>query len=108
MAEGETILLADMHSASVLAVDDLDHGFFRSRIDRTTEVERAYLRAMATLGGPGPYRTADISLKLDKKPASLGPVRDGLIKRGLRYSPRHGELAFTVPMFDSFVRRNLS
>lgn len=107
VAEGPTIQLADMAAAVQLAIDDLDRGFFRARIDKTTDAERDYLRAMAALGGPGPYRSGDVSRRMGKKTTQTGPVRDSLIKRGLCYAPRHGDLAFTVPMFDDFVRRAL-
>lgn len=108
VAEGPSIGLADVESAVVLALDDLDRGFFRARIDKTTDTERDYLRAMAALGGPGPYKSGAVSRQMGKTTMQTGPVRDGLIKRGLCYSPRHGEIAFTVPMFDSFVRRALA
>jgi hypothetical protein len=102
---GPTIELSDVGAAGTLAHDDLDRGFFRARIDRTTDAERDYLRAMAQLGGPGPYRSGEVSRSMHKTTTQNGPVRDSLIKRGLVFAPRHGELAFTVPMFDSFVRR---
>lgn len=108
VAQGPEIAVADVTAATVLAIDDLDRGFFRARIDRTTDAERDYLRAMASLGGPGPYRSGDVARSMGKKTTQTGPVRDGLIKRGLCYAPRHGELAFTVPMFDEFVRRALT
>jgi hypothetical protein len=89
----------------VLALDELDHGFFRARIDKTTDAERDYLRAMASLEGPGPFKSGDVSAALGKKTTQTGPVRDSLIKRGLLYAPRHGFLDYTVPMFDQFIRR---
>jgi hypothetical protein len=107
-AEGPEISGADVEAAITLAIDDLDRGFFRARIDKTTDAEREYLRAMAALGGPGPYKSGDVSRRMGKKTTQTGPVRDSLIKRGLCYGPRHGELAFTVPMFDEFVRRALA
>jgi hypothetical protein len=107
IAEGDTITFSDVEAATRLAIDDLDQGFFRARIDKTTDAERDYLRAMAALGGPGRYRSGDVSRRLGKKTTQTGPVRDSLIKRGLCYAPRHGELSFTVPMFDEFVRRTL-
>jgi hypothetical protein len=107
-ADGQSIEFADVGKATVLALDDLDRGFFRARIDRTTDAERDYLRAMAALGGPGPYKSGAVSGRLGKKTTQTGPVRDSLIKRGLCYAPRHGEIAFTVPMFDGFVRRALN
>ena len=108
LAAGPRITLEDVDAATILAVDDLDQGFFRARIDKTTDAERDYLRAMASLEGPGPYRSGDVSAHLGKKTTQTGPIRDSLIKRGLCYSPRHGELAFTVPMFDDFIRRALT
>ena len=108
VADGTTIELADVAAAVVLALDDLDRGFFRARIDRTTDAERDYLRAMAALGGSGPYRSGAVSQKMGKRTTQTGPVRDSLIKRGLIYAPRHGDLAFTVPMFDGFIRRALT
>lgn len=59
---------------------------------------------MAELGA-GPYRTGDIAEKLGVKITTLGPVRASLIKKGMVYSPSHGEMAFTVPLFDEFMRR---
>jgi hypothetical protein len=108
VADGPTITLTDVDAAIVLALDDLDRGFFRARIDKTTDTERDYLKAMAALGGPGPYKSGAVSRKMGRTTTQTGPVRDSLIKRGLCYAPRHGELAFTVPMFDGFVRRALT
>lgn len=103
-----SIEIEDVDTARPVAMAELDSGFFRVRIDRTTDAERAYLRAMASLGGPGPYPSGDVAQALGKKKTSeVGPTRDSLIKRGLCYSPRWGEIAFTVPMFDEFVRRAL-
>jgi hypothetical protein len=82
----------------------LDENFFRVRFDRLTPRERQYLRAMAELGA-GPLRTADIADTLGVKISTLGPVRANLIKKGMVYSPSHGEMAFTVPLFDEFLRR---
>jgi AAA ATPase domain len=107
VAEGTEIVASDISVATLLAIDDLDRGFFRARIDKTTDAERDYLRAMAALGGPGPYRSGDVSRQLNRTTGQTGPVRDSLIKRGLCFAPRHGELAFTVPMFDEFIRRAL-
>ena len=107
IADGPTIRTADMDAGVALAIDELDSGFFRARIGKTTDAEREYLRAMVALGGPGPYKSGDVSRGMGKKTTQTGPIRDNLIKRGLCYAPRHGELAFTVPMFDEFVRRAL-
>ncbi|MGN6693600.1 MAG: ATP-binding protein [Aquihabitans sp.] len=106
-SEGPTITVADVRDASVIARDELDTGFFRARIDRVTDSERRYVQAMASLGGPGPYRSGDVSRAMGRKTTQTASVRDDLIKRGLCYSPRYGEIAFTVPMFDDFIRRSL-
>jgi len=102
----DSITRQDVDDAVPLAVAELDSGFFRVRIDRTSDSERLYLRAMAQLGR-GPYGSGSVADKLCKTTRQLGPVRDSLIKRGLCYSPRWGEIDFTVPMFDEFVRRTM-
>ena len=96
----------DIDAAIPIAINELDTGFFRTRLDRTTDGERSYLLAMAQLGH-GPYNSSDVAKTLGKTTAQAGPVRDSLIKRGLIYSPRWGRLVFTVPMFDEYVIRAL-
>jgi hypothetical protein len=90
--------------ASQVVSQRLDENFFRVRFDRLTPREKSFLRAMAELGA-GPYRTGDIAEQLGVKISTLGPVRASLIKKGMVYSPSHGEMAFTVPLFDDFMRR---
>ena len=102
----DEIVEPDVEAAVPIAVDELDTGFFQARIGRTTDAERAYLVAMASLG-VGPYKSGDVAAAMDKRTTQVGPHRDALIKRGLCYSPRHGVIAFTVPMFDQFIRRHL-
>jgi AAA ATPase domain len=87
-----------------VATAELDDGFFRVRTGRTSDPERAYMRAIAELG-PGPVRSGDVASLLRKKTSALGPTRDGLIKKALCYSPRYGEIDFTVPLFDRFMKR---
>lgn len=82
----------------------LDENFFRVRFDRLTPSEKNYLRAMAQLG-PNAHRSGEIATILGVKLSSLGPVRAKLIKKGMIYSPVHGDMAFTVPLFDEFMRR---
>ncbi len=74
-------------------------------MDRLTPAEKAYLGAMAELGA-GPHRSGDIATRLGVKVESVAPRRSGLIKKGMIYSPSHGDTAFTVPMFDDFLRRS--
>jgi hypothetical protein len=82
----------------------LDENFFRVRFDRLTLSEKRFLRAMAEMG-PGAHRTGDLAATLGVQVNSLGPVRAKLIRKGMIYSPAHGEMAFTVPLFDEFMRR---
>jgi hypothetical protein len=105
VAEGiEQITLDEVERSIPLAVAELDDGFFRVRVGRTSDNERLYLRAMAQLG-PGPVRSAEVAAVLGKKPSALATTRDALIKRALCYSPRWGEIDFTVPMFGDFMKR---
>ena len=82
----------------------MDASFFGVRFDRLTPAEKRYLRAMADLG-PGPHRSGDIAHALGRKVTSLAPTRSGLIEKGMVWSPAHGDTAFTVPLFDEFMRR---
>ena len=82
----------------------LDQNFFRVRFDRLTPGEKMYLRAMADLGS-GPYRSSDVAEKLSAKLSTLGPVRASLIGKGMVYSPAHGDMDFTAPLFDADMRR---
>ena len=98
------ISLQVVQQSSALVSQRLDENFFRVRFDRLTPREKTFLRAMAELGA-GPYRTGDVADTLRVKITTLGPVRASLIKKGMVYSPSHGDLAFTVPLFDRFMRR---
>lgn len=106
MAEDGSGLIrkSDVERSVPIAIDELDAGFFRVRIGRTKDPERQYLRAMAELG-PGVVKSGDVAKLLKKRATQLGPVRDALLKKALCYSPRFNELAFTVPMFDEFMKR---
>ncbi len=100
------ITVEDARTASGKALAAMDKGFFRVRLDRLTPRERDYVRAMAELG-PGPHRSGEIARKLRLGVTAAGPLRDKLIKKGMVYSPQHGDTAFTVPMFDEFMRRSM-
>lgn len=93
-----------IRAANVAVVQRLDESFFRVRFDRLTPREKDYLRAMAELG-PGPHRSGDIADMLGIHVHSAAPLRSGLIKKGMIYSPAHGDTAFTVPLFDAFMKR---
>jgi len=103
-AETSPISFQVVQAATGTVLQRLDENFFRVRFDRLTPSERNFLRAMAQLGA-GPHRTGDIADALNVKVTSLGPVRAKLIRKGMIYSPAHGEMAFTVPLFDQFMRR---
>lgn len=106
VAKGSPITVADVERAAREAVAALDESFFRVRFDRLTLAEKRYLRAMAALG-PGPHRSGDIADVLGRKVTAMGPIRAQLIDKGMVWSPSHGDTAFTVPMFDAYLRRIL-
>lgn len=103
-ASNDRITLKDVQDASVQAIAALDVSFFLVRFDRMTVAEKVYLRAMSELG-EGPHRSGDIAGILNRSSQSLGPIRSSLIGKGMIWSPNHGDTAFTVPMFDEFMRR---
>lgn len=104
IAETSPITAENAKDATIEALIDLDASFFRVRFDQLTPMQKRYLRAMAELGS-GPHASGRIATVLDKRVTHLGPVREQLINKGLIYSPSHGETAFTVPLFDSFMKR---
>ena len=104
VAPRSPVTLQDVEQASAIAIAALDESFFRVRFDRLTPAEKRYLRAMAELG-PGPHRSGDIATVLNRKVTALGPTRNKLIAKGMIWSPNHGDTAFTVPMFDQFMKR---
>ena len=104
LALASPITLQVVIDAGALVSTRLDQNFFRVRFDRLTPGEKMYLRAMADLG-TGPYRSSDVAEKLSAKLSTLGPVRASLIRKGMVYSPAHGDMDFTVPLFDAYMRR---
>ncbi len=104
IAQQSPITETDVLAASRQAIAALDESFFRVRFDRLTPTEKTYLRAMAELG-EGPHRSGDIAVKLGRSVTSLGPIRSSLISKGMIWSPTHGDTAFTVPLFDEFMKR---
>lgn len=104
VAPGSPIGLDDVQTATREVIAALDESFFRVRFDRLTPSQKRYLRAMAALG-PGPHCSGDVASALQKKVTSLAPIRNQLINKGMIWSPSHGDTAFTVPMFDAFMRR---
>jgi hypothetical protein len=103
-AERSPIVEDDVSHGSQAALARLDEGFFKVRFDRLTPKERDYVVAMASLG-KGPYRSSDVADALGESVQSLGPRRAQIIKKGMIYSPSHGDIAFTVPMFEEYLKR---
>lgn len=103
-ANRSPITAEDVRNATRSTIAALDESFFRVRFDRLTPKEKHYLRAMAELG-PGPHRSGDIADALGVKVTSLGLLRNNLIRKGMIWSPNHGDTAFTVPLFDEFMKR---
>ncbi|MCD4849672.1 ATP-binding protein [Arthrobacter sp. AK01] len=104
LAEDNKITTRDVNDAHRYVEEKLDGSFFRVRLDRTTELEQAYLRAMAELG-PEPQLANDVATLLNRTSQQVGPTRSQLIDKGLLYTPNHGYAAFTVPHFDQFMLR---
>lgn len=107
LAPASPITLDIVQQATPTVIQRLDQNFFRVRFDRLTPSEKRFLRAMAGLGA-GPHRSSDIADALNVKLNSLGPVRASLIKKGMVYSPAHGDMAFTVPLFNEFMLRAIN
>jgi hypothetical protein len=105
-AQSSPITVRDVQAATIRAVAQLDDSFFRVRFDRLTKREKVFLFAMVSVGGEQ-QRSGDIAEKLGVKATSIGPLRSSLIRKGMIYSPAHGDNAFTVPLFDEFLRRQI-
>jgi hypothetical protein len=103
VAAASPVTAADVAVAAPEAEGELAVGFFGSRYERATPAEREYMRAMAAIGDE-PVPTSAVADELGRKPSSLSPSRDGLIKKGLIYSSERGLIAFTVPHFGKFLR----
>lgn len=104
VADASPVTLDIVRRATPIVIRRLDQNFFRVRYERLTPGEKNFLRAMAELG-PDAHRTGDVADMLGVKVNSLGPVRSNLIRKGMVYSPAHGDMAFTVPLFDEFMAR---
>ncbi|HXE43755.1 MAG TPA: ATP-binding protein [Conexibacter sp.] len=104
VAPGSPIGVEDVTRSAPRVRRKLDENFFRVRMERLTPTERRYLFAMARLGA-GPHRSGDVAAELGAPVERVAPRRASLIRKGMIYSPAHGDTAFTVPMFDEFLRR---
>lgn len=104
LATKSPIEIAVVRQATEESINRLDNNFFRVRFDRLTPREKEYLRALAELG-EGPHRSGDVADQLGVNVQSVAPTRNALIKKGMIYSPAHGDTAFTVPLFGDFMKR---
>lgn len=104
MAPGPTISSDDVEASAPIVQTKLDEEFFHVRFEKATPRERVYMAAMAELGD-GPYRSSDVAERMASRPSTASSLRDALIKKGLIFSPDHGEVDFTVPHFSPFMRR---
>lgn len=104
LADSSPIPLKAVEEATPEVIHLLDENFFKVRFDRLTPTEKNFLRMMAELG-EGPYKVGDIAIKFGCKVSSLSPTRANLMKKGMVYSPSYGCIAFTVPLFDQFMKR---
>lgn len=105
VAQQSPITLKDVEVATAQAMAALDESFFGVRFDRLTPKEKRYLRAMAELGPEPRHRSGDIAGCLGQAVSTLAPLRQNLILKGMIWSPNHGDTAFTVPLFDDFMKR---
>ena len=96
----------DAETAAVAVEEKLDSGFFKVRLDRTTELQKSYLRAMAELG-PEPQQAGHVAELLGRSSSQCGPIRRQLLDKGLLYTTGHGYAAFTVPKFDEYLKRTI-
>jgi hypothetical protein len=106
LAKQSPIELPLILDTTVASTTRLDQSFFRVRFDRLTPREKDYLSALAELG-PGNQRSGDVAERLGVKVQTIAPLRSSLIKKGMIYSPAHGDTAFTVPLFDQFMLRTM-
>ena len=105
-AKTSPITAENVKAATPAAIAELDASFFRVRLDRLSPKERDYLSAIAKLGDSG-ARSADVAAAMGRSLASVAPLRDALVKKGMIYSPIYGSIDFTVPLFGDFLRRAL-
>lgn len=104
-APADPITVEDVAVSAPEAEAELAVGFFGSRYERATPAEREYLLAMAELthGRDEAAGSSDVAVYLGRKPSSLSPARDSLMKKGLVYSAERGHIAFTVPHFGHYL-----
>ncbi len=106
LADHSPIDLPRIQQTTISSTERLDSSFFRVRFDRLTPREKDYLCALAEMGA-GNQRSGGVAERLGVKVQTIAPLRSSLIKKGMIYSPAHGDTAFTVPLFDQFMLRTM-
>lgn len=107
LAASSPISAADIDRAIPAAQDALDKSIYEVRVQRATQRERLYMRAMAELGD-GPYRTGQVAEEAGLSVAGASPVRQQLMKKGFIYATEdYGFVDFTVPRFAEFMQRHM-
>ena len=106
VAQNSLISVADVTLATQLALDKLDQSFFRVRFDRCTPMEKIYMRSMAEAHSDT-LRSGDIASIMKREVNQVAPLRQSLITKGMVYSPAHGDVAFTVPLFADYMKRTM-
>ena len=104
-AQEKLITKADVDAIVDSVKRRLDVNFFDVRFDRVSNQERRFLRAMADGGGAASVPVADVAARLNRTLSSISPIRSSLIRKGMLYSPSHGRVAYTVPLFDDYIKR---
>jgi hypothetical protein len=108
LARSSPITPKDVETARPRAEEALDRGIYEVRIQRATQKERRYLRAMAELGS-GPYKVGAVAKAMGSTTTALSTIRQKLLDRGLIYATEdYGHIDFTVPRFDEFMRRHMT
>lgn len=101
---GQKLTLEDAKTVYEEYIEKLNDSFYGVRFNRSTNAEKNFLFVMAKIG-KYPCAMSDVAKAMGKKPRSISPLRNNLINKGLIYAPSFGEIDFTVPQFDLYLKR---
>jgi hypothetical protein len=102
-AEAPPIAMTDVEEVRDLVKEQLARTFYGTRFDLASDAEQRYLAAMASLG-TAPYSTPEVAHAWGAaNQRQTSPHRDALIQKGLIWSPRRGQVDFTVPLFAEYL-----
>lgn len=96
----------DVESVYNEYIEKLDDSFFSTRFNKSTKAEKNLLFAMTSFD-KFPCSTKELAFKMNSDQSKISPIRNNLINKGLLYAPSYGEIDFTVPFFDDYLRRIL-